>query len=88
MSRAVPAFMLALLAGLSTGIGGGISLAAGRDSRGFLGVSLGFSAGVMIYVSLVEILLKAQEALSATRYLRVWGHSRAVGRRRRGCLAA
>ena len=83
MSRAVTAFMLALLAGLSTGIGGGISLAAGRDSRGFLGVSLGFSAGVMIYVSLVEILLKARR-----RSARSWGHSRAVGRRRRGCLAA
>lgn len=64
MGRALPAFMLALLAGLSTGIGGGISLAAGRGRRGFLGASLGFSAGVMIYVSLAEMLIKAQQALS------------------------
>ena len=79
MSRAIPAFMLALLAGLSTGIGGGISLAAGRDSRGFLGVSLGFSAGVMIYVSLVEILLKAQEALSAELGAQPGGWTTAAG---------
>lgn len=57
--------LLTLLAGLSTGIGGGIALLTGHTSRRFLSVSLGFSAGVMIYVSLVEILASARELLSA-----------------------
>ncbi len=65
MAGVLPALMLTLLAGLSTGIGGAITLAARRDSRGFLAASLGFSAGVMVYVSLVEMLLKARELLSA-----------------------
>ena len=57
------AFSLTLLAGLSTGIGSAIALLAKRTSKRFLSVSLGFSAGVMIYVSFVEILVKARESL-------------------------
>ncbi|MGI6030229.1 MAG: zinc transporter ZupT [Eubacteriales bacterium] len=56
---------LTLLAGLSTGIGSGIALLARRTNRRFLSVSLGFSAGVMIYVSMIEIFFKAQEMLIA-----------------------
>jgi ZIP family zinc transporter len=56
------AFSLTLFAGLSTGIGSGISLIAKRTNTGFLTLSLGFSAGVMIYVSFIEIFPKAQEA--------------------------
>ena len=59
------AFSLTLLAGLSTGIGSGIAFLCRHTNRKFLSVSLGFSAGVMIYVSLVEILRQAQEALAA-----------------------
>ena len=59
------AFFLTLLAGLSTGIGSLIALLCRRTNRAFLSVSLGFSAGVMIYVSMVEILAKAQTALTA-----------------------
>ena len=58
------AFGLTLIAGLSTGVGSLIALLARRTSRRFLSVSLGFSAGVMIYVSMVEILATAREALA------------------------
>src|SRR5690554_3573349 len=57
------AFMLTLFAGLSTGIGSAIALFAKRTNTKFLSVSLGFSAGVMIYVSFVEILSEAKESL-------------------------
>lgn len=59
------AFLLTLLAGLSTGIGSLIALLAKRTNRRFLSVSLGFSAGVMAYVSMIEIFAKAQSALTA-----------------------
>ncbi|MBW6502602.1 MAG: zinc transporter ZupT [Bacteroidales bacterium] len=59
------AFGLTLFAGLSTGIGSVIALLARRTNIRFLSVSLGFSAGVMTYVSFVEILTKARETLVA-----------------------
>ncbi|MFA7673618.1 MAG: zinc transporter ZupT, partial [Clostridia bacterium] len=49
------AFALTLLAGLSTGIGSLIAFFAKKTNTKFLSLSLGFSAGVMIYVSMVEI---------------------------------
>lgn len=58
------ALALTGLAGLSTGIGSLIGLGPGRDNRTFLTLALGFSAGAMVYVSLVEILPKARLALS------------------------
>jgi len=57
------AFALTLFAGLSTGFGSLIALLARTTSRRFLSVSLGFSAGVMIYVSMIEIFQKARAAL-------------------------
>ena len=57
------AFLLTLLAGLSTGIGGLAALPRRAANQKFLAASLGFSAGVMIYVSLVEIFFKAKEYL-------------------------
>ena len=59
------AFFLTLLAGLSTGIGSCIAFLCRHTNRKFLSVSLGFSAGVMIYVSMIEIFFKAQDALIA-----------------------
>ncbi len=59
----ISAFSLTLLAGLSTGIGSGLAFFSGRSSPKFLALALGFSAGVMIYVSFVEILGKAKESL-------------------------
>ncbi len=57
------AFGLTLFAGLSTGIGSLIALCAKRTNTRFLSLALGFSAGVMIYVSFVEIMVKAKDAL-------------------------
>ena len=57
------AFALTLLAGLATGIGSCIAFLAKRTNTRFLCVALGFSAGVMLYVSFVEILPTAREAL-------------------------
>ena len=57
------AFFLTLLAGLSTGIGSAMALLSRKFSPVFLASSLGFSAGVMIYVSLVEILSQARTSL-------------------------
>lgn len=59
------AFLLTLLAGLSTGIGAAIAFFSKADNRRFLSVGLGFSAGVMVYVSFVEILPKSQNAFSS-----------------------
>lgn len=55
---------LTLLAGLSTGIGSLIGLGSSRNNRTFLTLSLGFSAGAMVFVSLVEILPKARLVLT------------------------
>lgn len=57
------AFLLTLLAGLSTGIGSFIGFFAKRTNIKFLSFSLGFSAGVMIYVSFIEIFPEALEVL-------------------------
>ena len=54
---------LTVFAGMATGIGSAIAFFAKRTNYRFLSVSTGFSAGVMIYVSFVEILTKGQEAL-------------------------
>lgn len=59
------AFGLTLFAGLSTGIGSAIAFFAKQTNTRFLSMSLGFSAGVMIYVSFVEILVKARVELMA-----------------------
>ncbi len=53
------AFGLTLFAGLATGIGSAIAFFAKRTNMKFLAISLGFSAGVMVYVSFVEILNSA-----------------------------
>ncbi|GAB4179515.1 MAG: zinc transporter ZupT [Calditrichia bacterium] len=59
------AFALTLFAGLSTGIGSMMAFFSKKFSPKFLALSLGFSAGVMIYVSLVEIFVKAKDSLEA-----------------------
>ncbi|AZN30806.1 zinc transporter ZupT [Flaviflexus salsibiostraticola] len=59
------AFAITTAAGLSTAIGGFIAFFSRRQSAGFLSSMLGFSAGVMIYVSMIEIFPKAQDALTA-----------------------
>lgn len=65
LSSVLFAFSLTLFAGLATGIGSALSLLSNQTNTKFLSVSLGFSAGVMLYVSFVEILQKANVALAA-----------------------
>ena len=50
------AFLLTLFAGLSTGIGSLIAFVAKRTNTNFLSLALGLSAGVMIYVSFMEMI--------------------------------
>ncbi|WP_415716154.1 zinc transporter ZupT [Maridesulfovibrio sp.] len=64
--NALFAFGLTAFAGLSTGIGSALAFFAKRTNPQFLSVSLGFSAGVMIYVSFMEIMVKAKDALQAS----------------------
>ncbi len=66
------AFVLTLLAGLSTGIGSLIALLARRTNRKFLSFSLGFSAGVMTYISFVDLFPQAAEILGGDYGVR-WG---------------
>jgi len=58
------AFGLTLFAGLATGFGSALAFLARRTNTKFLSVALGFSTGVMIYVSFVEIFPKAKESLA------------------------
>ncbi|SFE94081.1 zinc transporter ZupT [Alteribacillus iranensis] len=57
------AFGLTLIAGLATGIGSILAFFTSSTNTKFLSLALGFSAGVMIYVSMIEIFVKAEEAL-------------------------
>nr|WP_101843678.1 zinc transporter ZupT [Halobacillus sp. Marseille-P3879] len=63
MENVLMAFGLTLMAGLATGIGSILAFFTSTTNTRFLSVALGFSAGVMIYVSMVEIFFKAQESL-------------------------
>ncbi|MDF1509127.1 zinc transporter ZupT [Robertmurraya sp. DFI.2.37] len=57
------AFGLTLMAGLATGIGSVLAFFTKTTNTKFLSLALGFSAGVMIYVSMIEIFVKAKDAL-------------------------
>ncbi len=50
------ALLLTLLAGCATAIGGGIAWLIGKPKNWLLALILGFSAGVMIYISFMELL--------------------------------
>ncbi len=58
------AFLVTLGAGLATGIGSLLAFTRTKPSDKFLAFMLGLSAGVMIYVSLVEIFQKAVVSLT------------------------
>ena len=59
----VIAFVLSMIAGLSTALGGSIGLFAKKNNTKFLSVMLGFSAGVMIFISFIEILDESMKLL-------------------------
>jgi ZIP family zinc transporter len=64
---------LTLFAGMATGIGSAIAFFASRTNYRFLSVATGFSAGVMLYVSFVEIFYKGVDSLTQA-YGDYWGH--------------
>ncbi len=55
---------LTVFAGLATGVGSLIGFFSKKFNPKFLCITLGFSAGVMIYVSFVEIFVKARDSLA------------------------
>ncbi len=62
-NNVILAFGLTFLAGLSTGIGSLLAFLSKDFSPKFLAASMGFSAGVMIYVSMVELFSQAKNSL-------------------------
>ena len=65
MGNVWAAFGLTLLAGAATGLGSAIAFFANRTNYRFLSVSTGFSAGVMLYVSFVELFQQGAANLVA-----------------------
>ncbi len=63
MSNVWFALGLTVFAGMATGIGSAIAFMAKRTNYRFLSVATGFSAGVMLYVSFVEIFYKGVDSL-------------------------
>ncbi len=62
------AFILTLIAGLSTGIGSAIAFFFKRPKMSYLAFALGLSAGVMIYVSFMELMPNAIDELVKEGY--------------------
>ena len=57
------AFSLTMLAGLTTAIGGIVAFVTKKDNLKTLSLGLGFSAGVMIFISFMDILPGAKDVL-------------------------
>lgn len=88
MDNVLIAFILTLVAGLATGIGSAIAFFASHTNKKFLSFALGLSAGVMVYVSFVELFNGAQGNLSEL-YGERWGQTFAAAAFFLGiCLAA
>ncbi len=63
-SQIIIAFTLTLFAGLATGIGSLVAFLTKRTNTNFLSLTLGFSAGVMIYISFMELVPEAGKVLN------------------------
>lgn len=63
-SAVAVAFGLSMFAGLATGVGGLLVALKRNPSDRFLAASLGFSAGVMVYISMVELLPQGSDTLT------------------------
>lgn len=61
-----------MISGLSTAIGGLIGIASKKTNYAFLSLALGFSGGVMLYVSFVDILPEAFALLTHSKG-EIWG---------------
>ena len=66
MNGLTSALILTLIAGSATGIGGALVLFKKKISSNFLAGALGLSAGVMIFISLAELLPEAQAMIAGT----------------------
>lgn len=64
LNQILIAFGLTLLAGISTGVGSLLALLTRKTNTKLLSAVLGFSAGVMIYVSFADLLHQAQNILA------------------------
>lgn len=73
-----PAFLLTLFAGLSTGFGALLAFFSKAKDHTFLSIGMGFSAGVMVYVSFVEILEKSKTAFITIYTSPILGESLAL----------
>lgn len=65
MNNIALAFLLTTLAGLATGIGSLFAFVTSKSNKRFLSFVLGLSAGVMIYVSFVELFAESLNTLTA-----------------------
>ena len=63
MSNVWFALGLTVFAGMATGIGSILAFMTKRTNFRFLSIATGFSAGVMLYVSFVEIFIKGVDSL-------------------------
>lgn len=63
LNTVLTAFGITILAGLATGLGSTLAFFAKHTNTKFLSFTLGFSAGVMIYVAFVDILNAAKVSL-------------------------
>ena len=63
-SQILYSLLLTLIAGLATGVGSFIAFFFKHSNRKFLSFALGFSGGVMIYISMTELLPEAQHTLT------------------------
>ena len=66
MSNVAIAFVSTALAGLATMFGALIVFLSKSDNKRFLSAALGFSAGVMIFISFMEMMPMAQENFMTT----------------------
>lgn len=66
MSNVAVAFVSSALAGLATMFGALIVFVSKSDNKKFLSSALGFSAGVMIFISFMEMMPMAQENFMKT----------------------
>lgn len=60
------AFLVTLGAGLATGIGSTLAFFTKTTNKSFFAVAMGFSAGVMVYLSFVEIIPKSTAYITET----------------------
>lgn len=66
-NNVVFALLITAFAGLSTGIGSALAVFTKKTNTKFLSFSLGLSAGVMIYVSFVELFPQSIRLMSETK---------------------